>query len=100
MKLINIVNKLEKQGYEIFYDYWYYWRVPYVKLENGGSFAIADIATVGGSQSLVENFIFTDVQDAISKAELNAYYRIDNRINSMQDYYYFKSSPFDRIRIK
>lgn len=70
MKSVNIVKKLEKQGYNIIYKKWTYWNnIPYVVL-NGFDFAIAEMKD-GNSIYLNLDFIFNHVQEALDIAQRN-----------------------------
>lgn len=110
MKSVNIVKRLEKQGYEITYKKWSYWDgVPHVELD-GFSFAIAEIE---GEEwiSLNLDFIYNHVEDALYIAKRNnpifikkieespaqSWYYSRWLILSMQDYYEFKKQiyPYD-----
>jgi len=65
MKSVNIIEKLEKEGYNIVYKKWGYWdSVPHVQLE-GFEFAIAKKVFKGNWQSCRIDFIFNEVQQAL-----------------------------------
>lgn len=110
MKSHNIVKRLEKEGYSIFYKKWGYWDgIPHVQFE-GFNFAIAECVLIGNAYGVNMNFIYNHVQDAlyiaknnnpiilkkIEKSVLEDYYS-QYLILSMQDYYLYKKKryPYD-----
>ena len=71
MKSDNIVKRLEKEGYKIFYKKWGYWdNIPHVQLE-GFDFTIAKIVFKNNWQSCRIDFIFNEVRQALHIAEKN-----------------------------
>lgn len=69
MKSANIVKKLEKKGYKIFYKKWGYWDgVPHVQLD-GFDFAIAERVWSDGWSGCNLDFIFNEVLHAITIAK-------------------------------
>lgn len=109
MKSVNIIKKLEKEGYKIAFKKWSYWdNVPRVELD-GFSFTIAEhVYLKNGWQGINKDFIFNHVQDALNLAKLNnpiILKKMNNGywdysiylINSMEDYYLYKEKkyPFD-----
>ena len=72
MKSANIVKKLEKEGYRIFYKKWGYWdSIPHVQLD-GFSFAIAEhVHLKNGWLGINLDFIFNQVQHALDIAQRN-----------------------------
>jgi len=111
MKSANIVKRLEKERYKIFYKKWGYWdNIPHVQLE-GFDFAIVERVWSDGWQGCRMDFIYNHVQEALYLAQKNnpillkkieqvplekGYYaRL--LILSMQDYYSYqkKRYPFD-----
>ena len=110
MKSVNIVKRLEKEGYKITFKKWHYWdNVPHVEFDKF-SFTIAEMK---GKQwiSLNLDFIFNHVRQALYVAQKNnpvflkkikespaqSWYYSRWLILSMQDYYdYMKGVyPFD-----
>lgn len=111
MKSINIIKKLEKEGYSITFKKWSYWdNIPYVELDLF-DFAIVEQVQNGGWVTCNLDFIFSHVQEAIYVAKKNnpiflrkikespaqSWFYSRWLILSMQDYYEFKKAiyPFD-----
>lgn len=111
MKSKNIVNKLEKEGYNIIYKKWAYWDgVPHVELD-GFDFAIAEYTQQNGWLGCNLDFIFNQVQEALYIAQRNnsillkkieespseEWYYGRYLILNMEDYYQYKKDiyPFD-----
>lgn len=111
MKSNNIVKRLEKEGYTIFYKKWGYWdNIPHVKLD-GFSFTIAEKTYKGNWQGCNLNFIYNHVLEALDLAKtynpiflkkieevpLEQWYYGRYLILSMEDYYQYKKGvyPFD-----
>mgnify|MGYP000856085455 CR=1 FL=1 len=106
MKSVNIVKRLEKEGYKIVYKKWEYWdNIPHVELE-GFEFAIAEyIYLENGWQGINKEFIYQHVQDALNLAQMNnpiilkamnnGYWDYSiYLINNMKDYYMYKKGKF------
>lgn len=106
MKSVNIVRKLEKEGYKITFKKWSYWDgVPHVELE-GFEFAIAECNYLeNGWQGINKDFIYQHVLNALNLAKLNnpAILKKMNEgrwdysiylIESMQDYYIYKKGKY------
>ena len=71
MKSVNIIKRLEKEGYKITYKKWSYWDgVPYVELD-GFDFAIAKIVSRDNWQSCRIDFVYNEVRQALYIAERN-----------------------------
>lgn len=71
MKSVNIVKRLEKEGYNIIYKKWSYWDdVPHVELD-GFDFSIAKIISRDNWQSCRVDFIYNEVRQALYIAERN-----------------------------
>lgn len=111
MKSDNIVKKLEKEGYKIFYKKWGYWdSIPHVQL-NGFDFAIAEYIHQNNWLGCNLDFIFNQVQEALDIAQRNnplfikkieqvpfeQWYYSRFLILSMEDYFLYKKNlhPFD-----
>ena len=108
MKIENIVKRLEKEGYKIFYKKWGYWNnIPHVEL-NGFDFAIAERVYKNNMQGCKIDFIYNEVLHAITIAKdintildkkinqdrINNYWYSKYKILSMDDYYlYRKDKP-------
>ena len=101
MKSANIVKRLEKEGYKIFYKKWGYWdNIPHVQLD-GFDFAIAEKVWSGNMQGCKVDFIYNEVLHAITIArdinpildkkinqdKINNYWYSRYKILSMEDYY-------------
>jgi len=106
MKSVNIVKRLEKEGYNIIYKKWSYWDgVPHVEFD-GFSFAIAEhVYLKNGWQGINLDFIYNHVQHALNLAKLNnpAILKKINEgrwdysiylIESMEDYYRYKKEKY------
>ena len=108
MKSINIIKKLEKEGYSITFKKWHYWdNVPHVEFDTF-SFAIAEHVEKNGWLGCNLNFIFSHVQQALYVAQKNnptilkkieespaqEYYYSRYLILSMQDYYLYEKRYF------
>lgn len=109
MRSANIVKKLEKEGYKIYYKKWGYWDgVPHVQLE-GFDFTIAEhVYLKNGWMGCNVNFIYNHVLEALDLAKNNnpiTVKKMNNGywdysiylIDSMEDYYMYKKNkyPFD-----
>lgn len=71
MKSYNIVKKLEKEGYKIYYKKWNYWDgIPHVELD-GFEFTIADRVWKDNWQGCQLDFIYNEVLQALYIAEKN-----------------------------
>ena len=108
MKNYNIVNKLQKEGYNIIYKKWGYWdNIPHVQLD-GFEFTIAEIKYNGSWQSCRVDFIYNHVQEALHIAKNNNpillkkiqevpcqewFYR-QYLILNMGDYYQYKNKKY------
>ena len=70
MKSENIIKKLQEAGFEVDFSKFAYWqRVPFVKLENGQRFFLAEVGAVGNSQFLKCDFVFSEVLENIEKTK-------------------------------
>ena len=71
MKSVNIVKRLQKEGYKVVYKKWSYWdNVPHVEL-NGFGFTIAEHIQNSGWLGINLDFIFSHVQEALYVAKKN-----------------------------
>lgn len=108
MKSVNIVKKLQKEGYKIVYKKWAYWDgVPHVQCEEF-EFAIADRVWTGNWQSCRVDFIYNEVCQALYIAQKNnpillkkieqvpseSWYYERYLILSMGDYYLYRKDKF------
>lgn len=107
MKSVNIVKRLEKEGYKIVYKKWGYWdNIPHVKLKEF-EFAIAEpIHLEGGWQGINLDFIYNHVQHALNLAKINnptIFKKIKEGgdwtyglylIRNMEDYYRYKKKKY------
>ena len=111
LKSVNIVKKLQKEGYNIIYKKWGYCpNIPHVQLE-GFDFSIAEKTYQGNWQSCKTDFIYTHVLEALDLAKtynpiflrkieqvpLEQWYYSQYLILNMEDYYKYKKGihPFD-----
>ena len=106
MKSVNIVKRLEKEGYKIVYKKWEYWdNIPHVQLK-GFDFIIAEyIYLENGCMGINKDFIYQHVQEALQLAQMNNPIILKTKnnnywdysiylIDSMGDYYRYKKNKY------
>lgn len=71
MKSVNIIKRLEKEGYEIIYKKWQNWNtIPYIRLD-GFDFTIAKKVHDENLGSCKLDFVYHEVQEALDIARKN-----------------------------